>query len=151
MSKQAFTPDLRNTGGRDAVIERLNSHQSALLRAKPTMNTRVKPHPHVNAPKRKKGQYYPTATKHVDDYGEVREAFRRVSVVKKGLDNGKPKTFKMSKKLSQNRNRKPNFEQTEHMNNLASLQRRLGNLGSWSQRKKNPNDPIANPTYIFRR
>jgi hypothetical protein len=60
----------------------------------------------------------------------VREAFKRVNQLKSGLvDNKKPKTYKLSKKLNENRRRNiHDFE--EHIKNLASLQRRLTSLGS---------------------
>ena len=51
----------------------------------------------------------------------MREAFKRVNQLKSGLvDNKKPKTYKLSKKLNENRRRNMHdFE--EHIKNLASL------------------------------
>lgn len=37
----------------------------------------------------------------------------------------------------------------EHMKNLASLQRRILEVGNKQDRKKNPFDPIGNPVYFF--
>ena len=63
-------------------------------------------------------------------YSEVREAFRRVKSVKQAeIDNRKPDTFKLSKKLRENR-RRNQHEYEEHIKNLASLQRRISSIGS---------------------
>jgi hypothetical protein len=37
----------------------------------------------------------------------------------------------------------------EHFNNLASLHRRIQDVGNKQDRKKNPFDPIGNPVYFF--
>ena len=37
------------------------------------------------------------------------------------------------------------------MKNLASLQRRLNNIGSKQDRKKNPHDPLSNPVFFLKR
>jgi hypothetical protein len=81
------------------------------------------------------GQRRPTLTEKIrqsPEYSEVREAFKRVKQLKSGLvDNKKPNTYKLSKKLNENRRRNMHdFE--EHIKNLASLQRRLTSLGSVS-------------------
>ena len=55
-------------------------------------------------------------------YSEVREAFKRVSNVKKGyVDHKAPNTLHLAKKLNQNR-RRNKFHFEEHIKNLASLQ-----------------------------
>ncbi len=55
------------------------------------------------------------------EYSEIRETFRRVNQIKRGaVDNQKPKTYNLSKKLNDNRRRNMHdFE--EHIKNLASL------------------------------
>lgn len=69
------------------------------------------------------------------EYSEVREAFKRVNQLKSGLvDNKKPKTYNLSKKLNDNRRRNMH-DYEEHIKNLASLQRRLTSLGSVSFHK----------------
>ena len=80
-----------------------------------------------------------------EEFSEVREAFRRVRGVSSGyeyrhegisVDNLKPVTFKLSKKLTENRH--PNqFALNEHVKNLASLQRRLSTVNNINMRKKN--------------
>ena len=42
-----FSSDYRNLGGRDQIIERLQNHKKNLKKAKPTMNTRIKPKKYV--------------------------------------------------------------------------------------------------------
>ena len=37
----------------------------------------------------------------------------------------------------------------EHFKNLASLHRRMQEVGNKQDRKKNPFDPIGNPVYFF--
>lgn len=41
------------------------------------------------------------------------------------------------------------YQQHEHMKNLASLQRRILDVGSKQDRKKNPFDPLGNPVFFF--
>ncbi len=41
------------------------------------------------------------------------------------------------------------YEQAEHLKNLASLQRRMKEVGNAQDRKKNPFDPIGNPVFFF--
>lgn len=66
------------------------------------------------------------------------------------VDNSKPKTYNLRKKLSQNKH--PNdHELVEHLLNIASMQRRMANLGDLRERAKNPTDPVAHPSLFFRR
>lgn len=39
----------------------------------------------------------------------------------------------------------------EHIKNLASLQKRISDIGCLNDRKKNPSDPIAHPSLFFRK
>ena len=85
-------------------------------------------------------------------FSEVREVFRRIKDVKNGskydqgsaVDNKRPVSFKLSKKLTENR-RQNQYEVTEHVKNLASLQRRLSSMNNFQMRKKNENDPLTHP------
>jgi len=146
----AFSADVRNIGGRAQIVDMLNNHHSTLMNMKPTFSTRDPPPQHVGSGKKKKIS--------VDDdlifnpnFGEVREAFKRVAGMKKGVTNSsKPKTYELGRKLSLNKKRN-NFHMDEHLKNLASLQKRIGDLGSANERKKNPYDPLSHPSLFFRR
>ena len=88
----------------------------------------------------------------------MRETKRRIKDIQAGrtyehygsaVNNKKPETFALSKKLAEHR--RPNqYVITEHVKNLASLQRRLQNLNDISMRRKNNNDPISYPA-MFRK
>ena len=123
----------------------------------------------LKAKKRKKGasQGHTILTRKMKDispilyqqecFQEVKETFRRIRDVKTGLtyelgqkvNNRKPETFSLSKKLNDNR-RNNQFAVTEHVKNLASLQRRLSSLNNHDMRKKNSHDPTAYPAKIRR-
>ena len=64
------------------------------------------------------------------EYSEMREAYRRVNGLKvAAVDNQSPKTFKMGKLITENR-RNNSYALEEHIKNLASLQRRICDIGS---------------------
>lgn len=90
-----------------------------------------------------------------DDFVEVRETFKRIRQVQAGtgkessLNNKTPETFALVKKIAENR-RPDQFAVTEHVKNLASLQRRIEGINNAQMRKKNINDPIVYPAR-FRR
>ena len=44
-----FNQDVRGLGGQKAVRDLMMNHYSAMLRAKPTLNTRELPPKHINA------------------------------------------------------------------------------------------------------
>ena len=63
------------------------------------------------------------------EFSEVKEAFRRVRDIRQGrnyhhtgasVDNSKPGTFSLTKKITENK-RSNQFHMTEHVHNLASL------------------------------
>jgi hypothetical protein len=76
-----------------------------------------------------------------------------VAAIKKGFtDNGPPKSLTLSQRMSANKRSKmasSGHTETEHMKNLASLQKRILDVGNKQDRKKNPFDPIGNPVYFF--
>jgi hypothetical protein len=86
-------------------------------------------------------------------FAEQRETFKRIANVKTGYtDHGAPKSFTRAQKMSQNKRQKmftSSYHQMEHMKNLASLNRRMNEVGSKQDRKKNPFDPIGNPVFFF--
>jgi len=51
MKKHLFTPYDGNLGGRTAIKKQIVNHHSALVNAKPTINTREPPRAHVDAHK----------------------------------------------------------------------------------------------------
>ena len=64
------------------------------------------------------------------EYSEIRETFKRVKRLKSGdVDTKTPVSFNLSKKLNDNRRRNIH-DYEEHIKNLASLQRRMGSIGS---------------------
>eukprot|EP00742_Colponemidia_sp_Colp-10_P003101 GILJ01003304.1.p1 GENE.GILJ01003304.1~~GILJ01003304.1.p1 ORF type:complete len:304 (+),score=47.33 GILJ01003304.1:181-1092(+) len=139
----AFPPDVRNQGGRNEIVKRMNNHHQTLLNIKSTLNTQDRPK--SAAPRR-------TGPKpHIDPFHEVREAYRRVGQVKGGTDTSAPKTFGMARALSDQKHRKLGKQRQEHHNNLAHMERRIQDYSSITERKKNPYDPEVYPSLLFRR
>ena len=56
----------------------------------------------------------------------------------------------MGKKIK-HQNAKDKFDDFEHVRRLNAMSKRILSLGKPHERKKNINDPIANPTYFFRK
>lgn len=54
MKKASLSTNENNMGGRKQITEHMYNHHMALLNAKPTLNTRTTPKPHVNASKKTK-------------------------------------------------------------------------------------------------
>ena len=69
-----------------------------------------------------------------------------------GTDTKAPQTFHMAKKMQVNKRAKANiFQHEEHLKNLASMHSRIQQVGSKQDRQKNPNDPLANPVFFFKK
>ena len=93
-----------------------------------------------------------------ESFTEVREMHKRIRDIQSGrtyeqgscfVNNKRPSSFKLSKKLNENRH--PNqFLITEHVKNLASLSRRLSSVNNLQMRKKNQFDPVVYPTKVRR-
>ncbi len=137
----AFSPDSRNLGGRKEIVDRLNNHHLSLLNMKPTMNTRG-PSLRFLRPKHAGPS---------DPFRQVRATFNAVRNIKGGTDSNCPKAFTLARKFHRLNRQTPNFALQEHLRNTRSLQRRLLRIGSMTERKKNPYDPIANPALFFRK
>ena len=144
----AFHPDSRNLGGRKEIVDMLNNHHLSLLNMKATMHTRGHALRFVRA---KSGHLR-------DEFKNVRATFQAVKKVKggrlhilthPGTDSTCPKGFALARKFHSMRG--PNYHLQEHNRNTRSLQRRLLRIGSMTERKKNPYDPIANPALFFRK
>lgn len=85
------------------------------------------------------------------EYTEQREVLRRVALAKGTSDFSAPKTFGRAAQMSKNRQLKASqHEKSEHLRELTSLKQRLGSVGTWQHRKKNPADPLANPVWFFK-
>lgn len=63
---------------------------------------------------------------------------------KSSIDNKPPQSFQRNKRA------RKTGALDEHQKNLQSMQRRINDIGCKAERKKNPNDPIAHPTYLLR-
>ena len=120
---------------------------------------------HFKTYKRSRKSIYNRKLVNIDDellktreFEHVRITKKKVSDIKSGatpvkcggFDNSKPFTFKLVKKLTE-RKTTGSFQMNEHLANLASLQQRITKIGSLQDRKKNPFDPISNPSLFFRR
>ena len=87
-------------------------------------------------------------------FAEQREAFKRMAALKSGYtDTSQPATYHLAKKMNVNKKARlqsaSGYEQKEHEKNLAALHRRMMDVGSTLDRKKNQFDPIANPVFFF--
>lgn len=82
---------------------------------------------------------------------EQREVQRRVANVKASDDWSKPKTFGRAAAMSHHRQLKASqHEKTEHLREMNSLKQRINAVGTWQHRKKNTQDPLANPVWFFK-
>lgn len=83
-------------------------------------------------------------------FAEVKYLKQKLPTCVNVVDNSKPKTYDLRKQLSKNRHKNQN-DLVEHLMNIASMQRRMANLGDMRERAKNPTDPVAHPSLFFRR
>lgn len=141
-----FDPDLRNLGGRKAIVDLMNKHYQHLDKVKPTIDSFLSPSEKRRA--KSKLSYY--GRKRLD-MTEVQETFKRSSNAKKsGIDTSPPRTLKMSQRLSDYRSRRKSATMSEHMSNIKHMQRRINDIGSINERKKNPHDFVTNPVVFLR-
>jgi hypothetical protein len=134
-TKYGFTPDVRSESGRQLVMSERLSHYRRLMSIRPTIDTSI-PHQHVNKRKRKK---------------TTREKEIRVRDVKSMVDCGAPKTFQMGRNLCSTRRKKEKEMLEQHEDRVRMMFRRIQELDSPSQRKKNPLDITQHPSLIMRR
>ena len=127
-----FVPDLRNLGGRKAIADMMAKHQEQLRATKPTLELASL------APLRIRTRKQP-------DY----EPPRSFSASHRGLDNSLPATYGLWERLSENRARKHKRDLREHQVNIKHMNRRIRAIGSLVERRKNPHDPLANPSLLF--
>lgn len=145
-----FKPSLSNLGGRKTIVDRMNNHYIALMTVKPTLSTREAPLSHIDSiSKPSQARSMMKQDHHLE---EVRETFKRVANRKSPkVDAGKPETYSMAEKLSKYRSRRKNAGWSEHWSNIKHMQRRINDIGSIQERKKNPHDPIVNPALLYTR
>ena len=125
--------------------------------AKPSLNTRQPPKPHVDwAWKDKLKQKMEGKDKFIEDIVKW-EDFAEVRKVHKGLHDMKGKWIDNSHtedypKISKNANwkKKCTFEEEEHIWHLKALKNRIKGIDNPVERKKNEFDPIAHPVRLFR-
>ena len=86
------------------------------------------------------------------EFEEQRETYKRLANLKKGgTDFSEPKTMNLKYQLSNNRKVKASgHADVEHERELASLKQRMQSQGNFQSRKKNVNDPLANPVWFFK-
>ena len=90
----------------------------------------------------------------MDAFREVREAARRINNLssrKKGLTfTSPPKSMELGKRLSENRRAHRAVDPTAayHAKQIANMQRRIADLGTLTERKKNVHNPHVNPVVI---
>ena len=110
----------------------MSNHYSALVNVKSTLNTRQAPRQHISKIGKRPQSSKPiqTGLKKLDNdlvqgdkFSEQRETFKRVANVKKGgTDCNQPETYKLSKKLTNNKTaKKSTFADEEHLKHLKSL------------------------------
>lgn len=85
-----------------------------------------------------------------EEYFNVRQTYKGVANVKPQIDVKQPLTFNMGKKIK-HQSAKDKFDDFEHVRRLNAMSKRILSLGKPHERKKNINDPIANPAYFFRK
>lgn len=68
--------------------------------------------------------------KRSQDFSEVKEAFRRVSLAKGRVDNKTPWSYDLSSKLSCYKTRKQSSVKSEHSNIMKHMQRRIQDIGT---------------------
>ena len=124
-----FNSDLRNLGGRKQITQQMNNHHSKLMNIKPVLKFEA-PRPHVDKFKLKRNPKPSEQLIFSPNYAMVRATYQTIANMRGGhTDHKRPETYQLIKKLS--KNKKPNkFHQTEHMKNLASLQRRISDIGN---------------------
>ena len=175
---RGFSGDERNLGGRKLILDNFQRHRDALSAVKSHVSEqRKRPRAHIDYSigGKRFGQHkghlkiYKASKQPIlirprhninpelharTEFQEVNECRARANSVKSAINNKAPLNYKQNKRLlagSLKRNECHSFQLTEHAQNLASLQRRLNQIGDIKERQKNPFDPIAYPSLFFRR
>eukprot|EP01017_Pseudomicrothorax_dubius_P020433 TRINITY_DN22303_c0_g1_i1.p1 TRINITY_DN22303_c0_g1~~TRINITY_DN22303_c0_g1_i1.p1 ORF type:complete len:290 (-),score=31.40 TRINITY_DN22303_c0_g1_i1:93-962(-) len=117
-----FSPNAKNSGGFQSINRQLEKHQEALRQSKPSLNTHIRPRPHIDANRTNKVQRIIER----NFSAEVFETFRRANAVQHGMiDSAKPNSFDMMSQLltTKQRNKTKHFNQ--HQSTWGRHQREL--------------------------
>lgn len=137
-----MNPCENNIGGRTQIFSHMKNHQLTLLSVKPTISSKDRPF---------SAQTHNIKKKNLHEYGEVFESFKRVANLKRNKISDCPKTFGILGKFKKtDKKTKYNFQEMQHEIILKNQKRRIEELGSLKERKKNSMDPAANPVFFFR-
>ena len=89
------------------------------------------------------------------EFGEVREAFKRILSARPAVDTSTPRgSAEMAQRLSRNRTlgaKQQRYVAEQHERNMKHMARRIANSGSLTERKKNKLDPTLYPPWLLRR
>ena len=140
------TDNVNNVGGKDIILKRMVNHYTALTKIKSKINN-SKPFELNKNNRHPQGMYQ--LVKYREEYLNVRETYKRVSSAKSIVDSKKPQTLNHKPKNKYN-SCKEKYEKTEHMRTLRAMSQRILSIGKPHERKRNPLDPIENPSYFFK-
>jgi hypothetical protein len=145
LNSTIFVPDYRNIGGRNQITDLIYNHQMSLLKTKPTLKTRI------STPKPLSSKAKPITYKEILKFKEVFESFRRSQNVKLANFSSPPKTFHLKEMLQRKNTKVYKSAEYEHQLFLKSQKRRINDLTTFTQRKKNLFDYTVHPSLFFRR
>lgn len=141
------TDNVKNIGGKDMILKRMVNHYSALTQAKPKVD--LNPPFEFDRDKFTQNKALHVREKNLKEFHNVRQTYKKVSTVKPYIDNSKPETLKVKPK-GKYRSCKEQYDNMEHLRILEAMSKRILSIGKPHERRKNKDDPIANPTYFFR-
>ena len=149
----AFVDDIGNMGGRDRYIERMICHQERMSNIKPVV--RIEAPKHCFEGGTRKTPRPSSAGVARGEFGEVREAFKRILSARPAVDTSTPRgAAEMAQRLSRNRTlgaKQQRYVAEQHERNMKHMARRIANSGSLTERKKNKLDPTLYPPWLLRR
>ena len=138
------TDNVNNLGGKELILKRMVNHYNALTKVKAKIDDST---PFLGIKKTESEKRRNLNQK--EEFRNVREAYKKVSSVKAYVDNKKPFTYDKRPKGIYN-TAKEKYDKMEHLRILEAMSKRILSIGKMHERKKNKDDPIANPTYFFR-
>ena len=138
------TDNVNNLGGKELILKRMVNHYNALTKVKSKIDDST---PFLGIKKTESEKRRNLNQK--EEFRNVREAYKKVSSVKAYVDNKKPFTYDKRPKGIYN-TAKEKYDKMEHLRILEAMSKRILSIGKMHERKKNKDDPIANPIYFFR-
>eukprot|EP00164_Ancoracysta_twista_P000672 GFYU01000890.1.p1 GENE.GFYU01000890.1~~GFYU01000890.1.p1 ORF type:complete len:312 (+),score=35.83 GFYU01000890.1:152-1087(+) len=142
-----FKPDVRNIGGRSMLILEHQRHKDKLNRVRSTLDN-GEPIGYKVRPK-SAGAARPKKVL-VDEYREVRNTFEKVSKVKPSINMRPTVPTDMTARLSDARKKKENEALSQHYLNIEHMKRRIRQMDTYQERKKNAHDPRIYPSLVKR-